>query len=271
MAVPQNIPIFDGLVIFPGSLDKSSVKYLYGEGVSDKPQDPVDYVLRGMDKFGVRRALVDIVGLGAGSAAERAVRAHPDRFVALLCVDPNEGMKAVRQIDEAIDEHGIVGVSTTPAITVPQVPINSKKAYPIYSKCIERNLALFPLTGVPGPQVPFYPQKVEHLDEVCSFFPELKIVMRHGGVPWTDLAIKLMVKYPNLYYSTTAYTPRHYPQDIVDFANSSRGMYKIIYGGHFAMGLTYEKIFSEMPDLPLKDEVWPLFLHKNLEKVLGLD
>jgi len=270
MTMPQNKPIFDSLVLFPGSLDKKPVKYLYGDGVSETSQHPVDYVLKGMDKFGVDRALVDVVGLGSGSYAELAVRQHPDRFLGLLCVDPNMGMEAVREIDLAVAELNIVGVSTMPAITVPQVPINSKKAYPIYSKCVERNLTVFTLTGIPGPQVPFYPQKVEHLDEVCSFFPELKVVMRHGGEPWTDMAIKLMVKYPNLYYSTTAFTPRHYPKNITDFANSSRGVHKVLFGGHFAMGLTYEKIFSEMEHLSLKDEVWDFFLHKNLENILEL-
>ncbi|MCX6523158.1 MAG: amidohydrolase, partial [Actinobacteria bacterium] len=29
-------------------------------------------------------------------------------------------------------------------------------------------------------------------------------------------------------------------------------------------------IFSEMPDVPLKDEVWPKFLRENARKVLGL-
>ena len=40
------------------------------------------------------------------------------------------------------------------------------------------------------------------IDEVCWFFPELKFVMRHGAEPWTALAVKLMLKWPNLYYST---------------------------------------------------------------------
>ena len=51
---------------------------------------------------------------------------------------------------------------------------------------------------VPGPRVPFGPQKVELLDEVLWFFPELRVVTRHGCEPWTDVAWKLMLKYPNL-------------------------------------------------------------------------
>ena len=64
------------------------------------------------------------------------------------------------------------------------------------------------------------PQKVEHLDEICWFFPELKVVMKHGAEPWTDLAWKLMLKYENLYYMTSAFAPKHYPKDIINFANT---------------------------------------------------
>ena len=39
--------------------------------------------------------------------------------------------------------------------------------------------------------------------------------MRHGAEPWADLAVKLMLKWPNLYYSTTAFAPKYYPDDVV--------------------------------------------------------
>ena len=69
-------------------------------------------------------------------------------------------------------------------------------------------------------------QKTELLDEVCWFFPELKIVMRHGSEPWDDLAVKLMLKWPNLFYSTSAFAPKYYPKSIIDYANS-RGSDKV--------------------------------------------
>ena len=113
------------------------------------------------------------------------------------------------------------------------------------------------------------PQKVELIDEVCWYFPELKFVMRHGAEPWTALACKLMLKYPNLYYSTSAFSPKHYPKDIINFANT-RGKKKIMYAGYFPMGLSLDKIFKEMNDVPFKDDVWPLFLGENAQRVLKL-
>jgi len=270
VSFPQGVPIFDGLVMFPGSLDRSPVDYLYKSGSPKSVGDPISYVLEGMDRFGVERAVVDVSGVGKNSYAEQALTKHNDRFVGLVSVDPNHGVDALREISRAIDNLGVVGVSIAPAICIPQVPINSNRAYPVYATCVEKDLTLFMLTGVPGPRVPMLPQKVELLDEVCSFFPDLRIVMRHGAEPWVDLAVKLMVKYPNLYYSTSAFTPKYYPEEIIAFVNSSRGRHKVIYAGHFAMGLTYEKIFGEMKDLALNEEAWPLFLNSNLESVLGI-
>jgi predicted TIM-barrel fold metal-dependent hydrolase len=81
--------------------------------------------------------------------------------------------------------------------------------------------------------------------------------------------VKLMLKYPNLYYSTSAFAPRHYPKAIVDYANT-RGADKILYAGYFPMGLTLERIFKEMRDVPFRDAVWPKFLRENALRVLKL-
>jgi predicted TIM-barrel fold metal-dependent hydrolase len=151
----------------------------------------------------------------------------------------------------------------------PQVPINDKKFFPIYAKCVELDIPICVCTGVPGPRVPMACQKTELLDEVCWFFPELRVVMRHGAEPWDALAVKLMLKWPNLYYSTSAFSPKYYPKTIIDFANT-RGTDKVMYAGYFPMGLSLERIFKDMQDVPFRDHVWPKFLHENATKVFKL-
>ena len=224
--------------------------------------DYVAWTVAQMDQYGIDKALIGI----ATSLNREALRRHPDRFIASTMVDPNGGMDALRAIQKAKDEWDIKAVTAFPAGTWPQVPLNDKKFYPVYAKCVELDLPICPCVGVPGPRVPMGPQKVEHLDEVCWFFPELKIVMRHGGHPWEDLAVKLMLKYPNLYMMTSAYAPRHYPKQYIDFANS-RGAKKVMYAGYFPMGLSLERIFTELKQVGFKDEVWPRFLRDNAVEV----
>jgi predicted TIM-barrel fold metal-dependent hydrolase len=81
--------------------------------------------------------------------------------------------------------------------------------------------------------------------------------------------VKLMLKWPNLYYSTSAFAPKHYDQRIIDYANT-RGADRVIYAGYFPMGLTLERIFNDMPHVPFNDDVWPKFLRDNAARVLGV-
>ena len=179
-------------------------------------------------------------------------------------------MDEVRAIVALHEEFDIKAVTASPAMICPPVPVNDKKWYPIYSKLVELDIPFCPCMGVPGPRVPFGPQKMELLDEVLWFFPELRVVTRHGCEPWTELACKMMLKYPNLHYMTSAFAPKHYPADIVNFANK-RGAKQIMYAGYFPMGLSLDRIFSEMPEVPFRDEVWPGFLRDNAIRVFKLD
>jgi predicted TIM-barrel fold metal-dependent hydrolase len=149
------------------------------------------------------------------------------------------------------------------------VPINDKRFYPVYAKCCELDIPIFVCAGVPGPRLRMAAQHVELIDEVMYDFPDLTFVTRHGCEPWQDLIVKLMLKWPNLYYSTSAFAPKHYPKAIVDYANS-RGADKVIYAGYFPMGLSLERIMTDMPGVAFKDEVWPKFLRQNALRVLKL-
>jgi predicted TIM-barrel fold metal-dependent hydrolase len=202
--------------------------------------------------------------------AVRALKDYPDRLVGFYNVDPNKGMEGVRDLMRAKEELGVVAASSFPAGCVPQVPINDKKFFPLYAKCIELDLPIFICAGVPGPRMPLAPQKVELLDEVCWFFPELTVVTRHGCMPDVDLAVQLLLKWPNLYYSTSAMAPKHYPKAIVNFANS-RGADKVMFAGYFPMGLSLDRIFSDFEHVGFNDDVWPKFLHENARRVLKLD
>jgi predicted TIM-barrel fold metal-dependent hydrolase len=229
-------------------------------------EDKVSWTLGHMDRHNIVRAMIGFDERSEGAMA--AFTKFRDRFFFDLPVDPNLGMDEVRRIREMKRRYNIDAVSVFPAGVNPQVPINDKRFYPIYTACVEENLPIFVCVGVPGPRVPMACQDVHLVDEVCWFFPELKFVMRHGAEPHVDMAVKLMLKYPNLFYSTSAFAPKHYPPEIIRFANS-RGADKILYAGYFPMGLSLDRIFRELADVPFNDDVWPKFLYENALKVLG--
>jgi predicted TIM-barrel fold metal-dependent hydrolase len=226
--------------------------------------DPIHVTLREMDTAGIERGMIGLGELGA-----LALKKHPDRFIPSTSIDPNAGMEGIRQLVREYETFGVRAVTCFPAGTFPQVAINDKKMYPLYAKCIELGIPVFCCAGVPGPRLKMEPQRVELIDEVMYDFPELVFVTRHGCEPWTELAVRLMLKWPGLHYSTSAFAPKYYPKNIVDYANT-RGADKIIYGGYFPMGLSLERIMAELPHVPFRDEVWPKFLRDNALRVLGL-
>lgn len=229
--------------------------------------DYVKMVLEQMDRHGIEKAMIPVDF--DNEPARRALQEHPDRFFGSVEVNPNRGMEEVRRLVTLHETFGIAAATAFPAGCLPQVPIDDKRFFPLYAKCVELDIPICVCCGVPGPRVPMACQHVERIDEVCWHFPELKFVMRHGAEPWVDLAVKLLLKWPNLYYSTSAFAPKRYPEAIVRYANT-RGADKVIYAGYFPMGLSLERIFREMPDVPFRDHVWPKFLRDNARRVFGV-
>ena len=291
MPMPQGVPIIDTMIGFPHrdmaqtyafitrqTKDRQSreefafpVEYMFKqvpEKALTNSDDPISVTLAEMDHWGIQKGMIG-VGDPAGTG-ELALKQHPDRFIASSSCDPNEGMEGVRRLVREHETYGTRAVGCFPAGTFPQVAINDKKMYPIYAKCVELGIPIFCCAGVPGPRIRFAPQHVELIDEVMYDFPELVFVTRHGCEPWADLAVKLMLKWPGLHYSTSAFAPKYYPKAVIDYANT-RGADKVIYAGYFPMGLSIERIMTEMPSVPFRDEVWPKFLHDNAARVLKLD
>ena len=289
MGYPKDIKIIDTMLGIPTHADRSDwyasfrpllndqqsrdmfkmpAQYMFKDipEASADVSDFVGWTVEQLDKHNIERAMV---GFNEDDTSRQAAKDYPDRFFFDVPCNPNEGMNEVRRLKRLHTEYGIKSASVFPAGTCPQVAINDARMYPLYATCVELDIPIVLNVGVPGPRIPMETQKVEHLDEVCWFFPELKVVMRHGAEPWEDLAVKLMIKYPNLYYSTSAFAPKHYPKAIIDYANT-RGADKIIYAGYFPMGLSLDRIFKDMENVPFKDEVWPKFLRENAMKVFNL-
>lgn len=286
MGMPSGIAIVDTMIGFPAegfgqydfirrqTKDRPSreemefpVEYMFKDVPKDLPtSDPVSVTLHEMDRFGIEIGLIGV----SDETSRAALSKHPDRFVPSASIDdPNDVTGTVRKLRREHEEFGVKAASVFPAGTFPQVAIDDPKMYPVYQTCVDLGIPVFCCAGIPGPRLKFAPQEVSRIDVVMYDFPELVFVTRHGCEPWEKLAMKLMLKWPNLYYSTSAFAPKYYPREIIDYANT-RGADKIIYAGYFPMGLSLERIFSDMPHVPFRAEVWPKFLSANARRVLNL-
>ncbi len=254
----QSIPI-------PAKFDKS-VGYLF-PGVKERmpvQNDPAR-VVAAMDEHGIDKALLLMYSTDPQPGID-ALEKFPDRLYGCLNVDPHLGMEEVRRLDSLVRNHNIKAAKLRPHQILK--PYNDKIYYPIYSKCIELDLPITGNVGIPGPLVPGASQDPMPLDEVCWFFPELKFVMTHFGEPWQALCIKLMLKWEGLYMMTSAFAPKHYPQEFIHYMNT-RGADKVMFATDYPL-IPYDRVVREIDDLPLRDHVWEKFLRGNAQRVFGL-
>jgi predicted TIM-barrel fold metal-dependent hydrolase len=105
-----------------------------------------------------------------------------------------------------------------------------------------------------------------YLDRVCLHFPQLKIIMQHGADPWWDVAIRLMIKYRNLYLMTSAYSPKYLPDSLLHYMNT-RGKHKIMFASDHPV-LTMDRCLEEAGALDLRPGVLEKYLYENAHAVL---
>ncbi len=205
-----------------------------------------------MDEAGVDRGVLCSGYNTEGDLAwvREAIDKHPERFVGSHVVDPRQGMSAVRLVEMLVGQGGfrlirMLGLPT-------QAYYNDSMYYPVYAKCIELGVPVGLNVGFPGPLVPSKYQDPLPIDDVCSFFPELKVVLQHGGEPWVDVCVKLMLKWPGVFYMTSAVAPRRVPEAILQYANT-RGRDRIMFASDYPL-LSHERCAREIAGLPFRDE-----------------
>lgn len=89
--------------------------------------------------------------------------------------------------------------------------------------------------------------------------------MAHGAEPWWDLAIRLMLKYPNLHLMTSAHRPKYLPEQLLHFMRT-RGTDRIMFSADLPL-LSLETCLADVAALDLPDEVKHAYLHGNADRV----
>lgn len=264
------LPLIDGWVNENDSrrpVDPTVGKLFPGLHERRKRGTSIEQLIEEMDGAGVAKAM-----LAAGYAGndnlgwvEKSMERHPDRFGGSLVVDPRDGMAAVRALERAVRDSGVRMARVIALYT--QLPYDHASYYPVYAKCVELGIPIGVNVGLPGPPVAGRCQDPIALDDVCAFFPELVVVMSHGGDPWADMCVKLMSKWPNLYYMSSAYSPRRIPPEIIDYLNG-RGADKVMWASDYPV-LEFARCREQILAMPLRDEERRRkFAHDNALRVL---
>jgi uncharacterized protein len=231
----HSFPMIDGWVNpnFPAAKVDPTVAALF-PGLEQRRRrgTSLSQLIDEMDEADVERAVLCAGYRGADNVGwvVDAIERYPTRFAGSLVIDPRQGMNAVRTLERAVRTHGF-RLARVMALET-QLPYDHAYYFPIYAKCVELGIPITLNVGIPGPRVPGRHQDPISLDEVCYHFPELTLIMAHGGDPWADMCVKLMSKWENLYYMTSAYAPRRIPQAIAAYVDGA-GSHKVMWASDY--------------------------------------
>lgn len=242
------------------------------EALLDRGVSP-EQMVQAMDAAGIERVLLSAWHRPGGwvmsnDEVAAIVRRFPDRFVGVAAVDLERPVAAVRELERAVHELGFKALRVIPWLW--NRPPSDPLYYPLYVKCIELDIPFCTQVGHTGPLMPSEPGRpVPYLEQVALTFPELRIVGGHIGYPWTDEMIGQAWKHENVYIDTSAYLPRYYPPQLVQFMRTY-GRNKVLFGTNFPM-LAFDKCAEQARALELPPEAQAAFLRDNARRVFKLD
>ncbi len=238
-----------------------------------KPQ-PLDEIVAGLDARGVD--LCVITGRDSettyGSPSNNPgvlsfVRAHPTRFIGFWGVDPHKGMAAVRDLRHAVTELGMRGASIDPYLA--HVRPNEARYYPIYAACCDLGIPVV-ITTAPPPQVPGAVMDYtdpRHVDIVARDFPDLTIVMSHGGYPFVNEAVFTCLRNANVYMDCSEYELAPMA-DVYVQAMSSFIPDKVVFASAHPF-IEQADALDVYARMPLPDEVRHKIMYGNALRILG--
>jgi uncharacterized protein len=192
-----------------------------------------------------------------------------DRLVPFAGVDPNAGDEAVVELRRALKRLGCRGLKIhSSANSV--YPNDMAKMMPIYEVCQEAKAPILfhsGTTGLGDCEIKY--SKPEFFDDVCEHFPDLKIIMAHFGWPWSDVAIAIAIRHPNVYLDVSGWRPKHLPPNVVTYMNGPL-QDRFLFGTDYPMLKQTEWMadFNQTLRPKLKPGVADKLLRRNSEKLL---
>lgn len=238
-------------------------------------------LLEEMDAAGVRQAVLvaedfqETLGKKVPNEAIAAgVKKYPDRFLGLASVDPHKGKRAITELEHAVKDLGLVGLTLWPCFQ--KIYSNDRKYYRLYEKCLELGIFVVIHTSVNFSSV----SKLDlgrpiYLDEVAMDFPELPIVASHAGWPWVLEMIAVAWRHPNVYLEISAMRPKYIGMEnsgwgpLLNYGNSIL-QDRVMFATSWPL-LPMKRTVEEVRALPLKESVKKKWLYQNAARFLKIE
>ncbi|WP_454692616.1 amidohydrolase family protein [Achromobacter aloeverae] len=232
----------------------------------------MDLLLEEMDGAGVEYGVV--VGRRAGMLGSvsnedvlHIMRSYGKRFVGAASIDPTSRRGACDTIDQAIGQ-GFKLINIEPGAYPVPMYADDRRLYPIYGHCEDRQVPVILMVGgTAGPDLGY--SDPIRTDRVLADFPNLKVVVAHGGWPWVNEILHVAFRRPNLYLSPDMYFSRMPGWE--EYVKAADGFLadRMLYASSFPFCPVrgYRDWFET---LPIREENRVKVMRENARVLLGL-
>jgi hypothetical protein len=154
----------------------------------------------------------------------------------------------------------------------PGCDLADKRLYPIYEKCVERDMVMMPQTSGPWGSKTLEDIHPRHLDKVAEDFPALRIIAGHSCYPYVREAIIVAARHPNVFLSPDMYVIQMGSEDWVKSLNENYfGLQdQFLFGTSFP-SIPIKPFMDAFRSLPLREEMLPKIFYRNALRVFKLE
>jgi predicted TIM-barrel fold metal-dependent hydrolase len=189
------------------------------------------------------------------------VKAYPDRIVGFAGVDPSDTGAALKEVQHAIVDLGLSGISLDPHLV--RITPDDRRMYPLYELADELEV---PVVFTMGPIAGRWTEP-NALDVAAEAFPNVNFVGSHACWPQVTELIAVAYRRPNVYLEASIY---HVMPGAEPFIEAPHGMLQdqVVYASAFPFNPI--AIIDKFVGYGFTDDVLAKVTHINAARLLGL-
>ena len=234
-------------------------------------QQSMDLLLEEMEAAGVDAGVVvgrlaGVLGSVPNEDVRQIVAAHPPLHRRGLD-RPDRPPAACRTIDQALAD-GFKLINIEPGSYPVPMHADDRRLYPIYGHCEDVGVPVIMMVGgTAGPDLSY--SDPIRTDRVLADFPNLNVVVAHGGWPWVNEILHLGFRRQNLWLSPDMYFSRMPGWE--EYVKAADGFLsdRMLYASSFPF-CPVREYKSWFESLPIKEENLRKIMGGNARRLLGI-
>lgn len=258
---------------YDGDIHEFAERVLTPEGIrSFLQENGIDYAV----------ALAEVCPITTGTCTNeytidfvRQANAVPDpsggpkgRLIPFASPNPYIDNDLAERLDKLVQDEGFRGVKLYPVYQHHYV--NDTRMYPLYAKAQDLGIPILVHTGssvFKGARIKYGDPL--HLDDVAIDFPELNLLLAHGGRPfWYEQAFWMARRHANVYLEISGLPAKNllnYFPKLESLAD------KVVYGSDWPGNPYIRRNIEAIYELPISEQTKEKILGGNAVRLLGLE